>query len=227
MRRERSLPQGGIGRLLRRMPARGSQFNQARAKRLSIEGRLAGGPFRDCLLRRNFQQAAVNAGDPMCDLSDMSQAWSSGSTTMASSAIRRKATAITSIGLLLRPSFLPTKSTIQSSRRSKIAPRLGLLPSIEVLEGKRQHRPLIGVRKLQRLTLDLARKFVAQHTAAEWREEPAMIVELREDFSKLRPPGSVSRRGSRQAKEPAMIESIQLNHARDLISYQGSSEHQI
>jgi hypothetical protein len=96
-----------------------------------------------------------------------------------------------------------------------------------VLEGKRQHRLLIGVRKLQRLTLDLARKFVAQHTAAEWGEEPAMIVELSEDFSELRPPGSVSRRGSRQAKEPAMIESIQLNHARDLISYQGSSEHQI
>src|SRR5262250_447936 len=66
---------------------------------------------------------------------------------------------------------------------SKIAPLSGLLPSIEMLEGKRQHRPLIGVGKLQRLTLDLARKFVAQHTAAEWGEKPAMIVELREDFS--------------------------------------------
>jgi hypothetical protein len=64
------------------MPARGSQFNQVRAKRLSIEGRLAGGSFRDCLLHRNFQTAvtAVNV---------MSQPRNSGSTTMASSVIRR------------------------------------------------------------------------------------------------------------------------------------------
>src|SRR5262249_44450511 len=48
--------------------------------------------------------------------------------------------------------------------------------SVEMLEGKSQHRALVGVGELQRLALDLACDLVAQHCPAERRQLPAVII---------------------------------------------------
>ena len=55
--------------------------------------------------------------------------------------------------------------------------------SVEMLEGKSQHRALVGIGELQRLALDLACDLVAQHCPAERRQLPAVIIEIRQDFT--------------------------------------------
>src|SRR6516165_7661664 len=91
--------------------------------------------------------------------------------------------------------------------------------SVEMLEGKSQHRALVGIGELQRLALDLTCDLVAQHCSAERRQLPAVIIEIRQDFKELCTPSFIRCGGSREGEEPTVITPIQFGHSRDPASF--------
>src|ERR1700723_92960 len=90
-------------------------------------------------------------------------------------------------------------------RLTGLSLRVRLLPCVEMLECKRQHRPPLGIGELECLMLDLAGEFMTQRVAL-WRREPSAIgIELGKDFPQLWPPRYAAAGNPRQTEDSTVI----------------------